>query len=171
VRCHSGSTRDRWHSRHRDHIVCRRAARRIGKERRSADRPPFAHILVDDASNESSRASGPQSPFANIPVVIEGAVDWISEAITHVREGGYGTIEPTVEAVDGWRGHVNDLVNATVLRNGRNSWLLGDNIPGKPHEVLFFFGGAGLYRRECREVIEQGFTGFTFGRAAEPALT
>jgi cyclohexanone monooxygenase len=57
---------------------------------------------------------------------------------------------------------MEDLVNATVLSKGRHSWFLGDNIPGKPHVVLFHFGGAGLYRRECRAAAERGFEGFRF---------
>ena len=34
---------------------------------------------------------GPQSPFANIPVVIDGMVDWIGKAIRHMRENDVST--------------------------------------------------------------------------------
>ena len=56
--------------------------------------------------------------------------------------------------------HMEDLVNATVVTKGPRSWFLGDNIPGKPRVVLFYFGGAGAYRAECNEVVERGFEGF-----------
>jgi cyclohexanone monooxygenase len=62
-------------------------------------------------------------------------------------------------------GAMDDLVNATVLAKGKNSWFLGDNIPGKPHVVLFHFGGAGLYRKECEAAADAGFEGFVFGRS------
>jgi cyclohexanone monooxygenase len=107
---------------------------------------------------------GPQSPFANIPVVIDGIVHWISQAITYLREHGLAAMEPTSMAVEAWRGHVEDLVNATVLPKGKRSWFLGDNVPGKPHVVLFHFGGAGLYRRECQAAADGGFEGFAFAR-------
>ncbi|MDH6291993.1 flavin-containing monooxygenase [Rhodococcus opacus] len=132
---------------------------------------PLTHlgICVEDFPN-MFMLSGPQSPFANIPVVIEGSVEWISHTLTHMGENNLASIEPTAEAVQNWRQHVNELVNATVLSKGKNSWLMGDNIPGKAHEVLFFFGGAGLYRQECQQVIEQGYPGFAFSDQSERAL-
>ncbi|MEA2625749.1 MAG: hypothetical protein QOD06_1794, partial [Candidatus Binatota bacterium] len=42
-------------------------------------------IAVDDFPN-LFMICGPQSPFANIPVVIDGIVDWIGQAIRHLRE-------------------------------------------------------------------------------------
>ncbi|MGH7898171.1 MAG: flavin-containing monooxygenase [Candidatus Binatia bacterium] len=108
---------------------------------------------------------GPQSPFANIPVVIDGIVDWIGQAIRHLRDNRLDTMEPTPEAVEAWRRHVDDLVNATVLPKGKRSWFLGDNIPGKPHVVLFYFGGAGAYRRECQAAVDRGFEGFVTSKA------
>jgi cyclohexanone monooxygenase len=40
------------------------------------------------------------------------------------------------------------------------SWFLGANIPGKPHVVLFYFGGAGAYFDKCRDVADSDFQGF-----------
>jgi cyclohexanone monooxygenase len=102
---------------------------------------------------------GPQSPFANIPVVIDGIVDWIGKALSHMRARGADTMEATPEAVEQWRKHMDELINATVLSKGR-SWFLGDNIPGKPHVTLFHFGGAGVYRQECLAAAAKGFEGF-----------
>jgi cyclohexanone monooxygenase len=104
--------------------------------------------------------SGPQTPFANLPVVIDGIVDWVGRAITHLEENRLTSIEARPEAVEQWRRHMEDLVNATVVTKGPRSWFLGDNIPGKPRVVLFYFGGAGAYRAECDEVVERGFEGF-----------
>ncbi len=103
---------------------------------------------------------GPQSPFANIPVVIDGCVDWIGRAIRHLRENDHATMEPTPEAVTQWGVHMNDLVNVTLMHKAKRSWFMGDNIPGKPHAVLFYFGGAGNYRQECLAAAEKGFEGF-----------
>jgi hypothetical protein len=107
---------------------------------------------------------GPQSPFANIPVVINGIVEWIGAAIQHMRDNGLATMEATPEAVDHWREYMDDIVNATVLANGRHSWFLGDNIPGKPHVVLFYFGGAAAYRMECDAAANHDYEGFALSK-------
>jgi cyclohexanone monooxygenase len=104
--------------------------------------------------------SGPQTPFANLPVVIDGIVDWIGRAISHLQENQLIRMEAEPDAVEHWRQHMEDLVNATVVTNGPRSWFLGGNIPGKPQVVLFYFGGAGAYRKECNEAAEKGFEGF-----------
>jgi cyclohexanone monooxygenase len=107
---------------------------------------------------------GPQTPFANIPVVIDGIVDWIGGALTHLRENSFKTIEPTPDAVEKWTRHMEDLVNATVLPQGKNSWFLGQNIPGKPNVVLFHFGGVGVYREECQDEADRGYRSFTLSK-------
>jgi cation diffusion facilitator CzcD-associated flavoprotein CzcO len=116
-------------------------------------------IAVDDFPN-LFMVCGPQSPFANIPVVINGIVEWIGGAIRHMRDKGLDTMEATPEAVDYWRGYMDDIVNATILSKGRHSWFLGDNIPGKPHVVLFYFGGAAAYRLECEAAADHDYEGF-----------
>jgi hypothetical protein len=98
---------------------------------------------------------------SSAPVVIDGMVDWIGRAIRHLLYNGIAAMEPKPQAVDSWRLHMDELVNATVLPKGERSWFLGDNIPGKPHAVLFHFGGAGVYRKECEAVAERGFEGFS----------
>jgi cyclohexanone monooxygenase len=103
---------------------------------------------------------GPQTPFANLPVVIVGIVDWFGAAIRHLEDNGIASIEATPEAAESWAKHMDDIVNATVLPSGRHSWFLGDNIPGKAHVVLFYFAGAGVYRDECQAALERGFEGF-----------
>jgi cation diffusion facilitator CzcD-associated flavoprotein CzcO len=108
---------------------------------------------------------GPQSPFANIPVVIDNVVRWIGRAIERLRAGGLDRLEATPEAADAWGVHMEELVHRTVLPRGEDvgSWFLGANIPGKPHVVLFYFGGAGAYFDRCREVADRDFEGFVAG--------
>ena len=122
---------------------------------------PRTHLGIGvDGFPNMFMVCGPQSPFANIPVVIDGIAEWIGDAVTHLRDKGLSSIEPVPEAVEHWRTHMDDLVNATVLTKGKGSWFLGKNIPGKTEVVLFYFGGAGAYRGECREVAERGYDSF-----------
>ncbi|MEQ8662926.1 MAG: NAD(P)/FAD-dependent oxidoreductase [Gammaproteobacteria bacterium] len=120
----------------------------------------YLGICVDGFPN-MFMVSGPQSPFANIPVVIDGCVDWIGRALGHLRDNRLRRIEPTPAAVTAWGRHMDELVNLTVLPRAAGSWFMGGNIPGKPRVVLFYFGGAGAYRDECNAAAERGFEGFT----------
>jgi cyclohexanone monooxygenase len=53
------------------------------------------------------------------------------------------------------------------LRRGEkvHSWFLGANIPGKPHVVLFYFGGANNYFDTIHSVAGRGYEGFVGARA------
>ena len=112
--------------------------------------------------------SGPQTPFANIPVVVEGAVDFIGRTIQHQRGTGGKLIEPTQAAVAAWGKQLDELLAATIISKGEaaHTWILGANVPGKARKVLFYFGGAGTCYDVCQKEIADGWPGFTF---AEPA--
>ncbi len=119
----------------------------------------YLGITVDGFPN-LFMVGGPQTPFANIPVIIDGCVDWIGRAIKHLRDSGSAVMEPRSEAVTSWGQHMNELVNMTVLPRSQGSWFMGGNIPGKPRAVLFYFGGAGNYRKECDAEAESGYPEF-----------
>jgi cyclohexanone monooxygenase len=87
-----------------------------------------------------------------------------------MRNNGYAAIDPKPEAVQRWRQRVQDLVDVTVVRQGKNSWLLGQNIPGKPQEILLYTGGLGLYRQDCQNTIENEFTDFELRKQPDPAI-
>ena len=108
---------------------------------------------------------GPQTPFANIPVVIDGVAEWIGDAIQFMRDKGVATMEPTAESVEVWRQTVNAIVDATVLSEGPHSWFLGENIPGKPRASLFYFGGVGVFREACHQAAVGGYDTFVLNPA------
>jgi cation diffusion facilitator CzcD-associated flavoprotein CzcO len=110
--------------------------------------------------------SGPQTPFANAPVVIEGCVEFIGSTIRHQRETGK-LMEPAQPAVAAWDKQLDELLAATVIGKGEaaHTWILGANVPGKARKTLFYFGGAGAYYDLCQQEIADGWPGFT---CAEP---
>ncbi|MFJ6263304.1 flavin-containing monooxygenase [Rhodococcus erythropolis] len=114
---------------------------------------------------------GPQSAYANIPVVIENVVDWISTALTYMRENGHTTMQPTEEATAQWVDKVEQIFRMTLLPGGEsaNTWYLGANTPGKPRRVLFYFGGAAAYFQEIQQVLDDSFTGFEFSQLTAAA--
>jgi cation diffusion facilitator CzcD-associated flavoprotein CzcO/acetyl esterase/lipase len=105
--------------------------------------------------------TGPGSPsvLSNMMVSIEQHVDWITDALEHLRSEGADTIEPTELAQTKWVQHSNDIADLTLLPTA-NSWYMGANVPGKPRVFLPYPGGVGPYREICDEVVERGYLGF-----------
>jgi cation diffusion facilitator CzcD-associated flavoprotein CzcO len=105
--------------------------------------------------------TGPGSPsvLSNMVVSIEQHVDWVCDAIEHLRREGLTAIEPTQEAQDAWVDHVN-LIAAHTLYPKANSWYMGANVPGKPRVFMPYAGGVGEYRKKCDEVAAKGYEGF-----------
>jgi cation diffusion facilitator CzcD-associated flavoprotein CzcO len=112
--------------------------------------------------------TGPGSPsvLSNMMVSIEQHVDWVTGCVAHMRDRGLASVEPTVEAEDGWVERVRELGDASLYPRAK-SWYMGANVPGKPRVLLPYVGGVGTYRRECEDVVERGYAGFAFG--ASPA--
>ena len=117
---------------------------------------------------------GPGFPFGNFPPTTEFAVNWVTDAIEHLRANGHGVMEADPEAMDAWSRKLQEIVDATVLGQGEavNTWFLGANIPGKAHVPLFYLGGIPGYCAELQDSADKGYTGFTFSRAVgtEPVL-
>jgi cyclohexanone monooxygenase len=105
--------------------------------------------------------TGPGSPsvFSNMVVSIEQHVDWIADAIAHMRERGLRTMEPTEEAQDAWVAHVAEIADFTLVSRA-DSWYMGANVPGKPRVFMPYLGGVGPYRRRCEEIAAAGYEGF-----------
>ncbi len=84
--------------------------------------------------------TGPQSPpsvLYNMPLAIEDHVDFVTDAIAHLRQRGLDTIEPTREAEDAWVAHCAALAEATLMPD-TDSWYMGANIPGKPRACMVY---------------------------------
>jgi cation diffusion facilitator CzcD-associated flavoprotein CzcO len=123
-------------------------------------------VAVDGFPN-MFMVTGPQTPFANVPPVVDATVDWIGKAITKIQDGGFDTMEATPESVEAWVQLMQTILDMTLLGAAveLNSWFMGANIPGKAHAPLHYFGGAAGYFDELNNSIAGGFEGFTFERA------
>ena len=111
--------------------------------------------------------TGPGSPsvLANMIVAIEHHVDWIMDCLDHLDRSGASTIEPAVEAVDGWVAEVNEAAEGTMYTAPScNSWYLGSNIEGKSRVFMPYVGGFGRYRRRCQDIVDRGYEGFVISR-------
>jgi cyclohexanone monooxygenase len=112
--------------------------------------------------------TGPGSPsvLANMIMAIEQHVDWVADAMVHLRESGQAAIEANIDAEDAWVDHVNAVADQTLYPLA-NSWYLGANIPGKPRVFMPYVGGLGNYAQKCRDVVANGYEGFTLTGARE----
>ncbi len=108
--------------------------------------------------------TGPGSPSVTYNMVLgnEFHVEWISDAIEHLRREVISTIEATPEAEAEWVAHVNEVGNATLYPKA-NSWYLGANVPGKPRMIMPYLGGFPEYKRRCTQAVARHYEGFQLG--------
>ena len=116
--------------------------------------------------------TGPGSPsvLANMFPSIEQHVDWMVDCISHMRDIGAQTIEPTLPYEDDWVDHVNE-VSKISLRSTCSSWYVGANIPGRPRVFMPYIGGFPIYVNKCNDVMENGYEGFTLDGANDSNAT
>jgi cation diffusion facilitator CzcD-associated flavoprotein CzcO len=119
---------------------------------------------------------GPQSPFVNTPPMVERQVDFIGDAIRYMRGHDIAAIEATSEAVESWNEECHTGLNETLIPKGLDDrpWFLR-RIPGKPLNVLFYFGGFEAYCDNVQASLDNDLAGFTRSspasrrRSASPA--
>lgn len=104
--------------------------------------------------------AGSPSVLVNMVVAIEQHVEWICDCLEYLRSHGLATIEATKAAEDRWVEHVNEAANRTLFPLA-NSWFLGANIPGKPRVFMPYVAKIGVYRRECQDIADKGYEGFS----------
>jgi cyclohexanone monooxygenase len=115
--------------------------------------------------------TGPGSPsvLSNMIVSIEQHVDWIADALSHMRARELEVIEADESAEEKWVAHVNEVAQGTLYPQA-NSWYMGANIPGKPRIFMPYIGGVGVYRQICNEVAANGYEGFVVTAAERAAV-
>ena len=133
---------------------------------------PRTHLgMTVDGFPNFFMVAGPHTPFANIPVVSEYCVGWLSRLLKAMYERGAELVEPTSEAVEGFTQLVETVTDMTVFRRGGvRNWFLGTNIPGKPEATVMWLGGVGSFREVGEAEASDGYPQLTFTTSAEPAL-
>ena len=122
---------------------------------------PRTHVgmTVDEFPNMFMIA-GPQTPFANIPVVSEVCAEWVGDVLREMHRRDANRVEARPEAVDKFTALNEAVIDATVLRDGgKHSWYLGTNIPGKPAKAVMWLGGVGGFRDVVDADTAEGYAG------------
>lgn len=111
---------------------------------------------------------GPQGIGGNFPRCAEGAVEWITETVSHMMSEGYTRIEATEAAENDWVESIAQVAAQTVHIEGE-SWFWGSNIPGKARSFGAYLLPMPVYREKLAQVASAGYEGFERSRSvAEP---
>lgn len=124
------------------------------------DAGPRTHlgIVMDDFPNMFI-ITGPQTPFSNVPPVVDASVEWIAKVIAKADREGADVVEVQPQAVEDWVALMQTMLDATLLGGATElkSWFMGANIEGKTHAPLFYFGGAAAYFDELAKSLSSDF--------------
>ena len=74
--------------------------------------------------------------------------DFICSLFSQVSAQNAQQVEADADAERQYVQLTNEIGNMTLFPKSDN-YYMGDNIPGKPRNVVFFFGGFPLYREQC----------------------
>jgi len=96
------------------------------------------------------------TPFTNGPVFIEFQAGFIHDVIKKMKLENIQTIDARPTAAKAWRDQVLKISEMTLFPRAK-SWYMGANIPEKPVEFLYFFGGIPAYREACEDAITARF--------------
>lgn len=61
----------------------------------------FLGITVEGYPN-MFMISAPQSPFANLPVVLDNTANWVGSTMKYMEDNKYTEMDPTKEATEKW---------------------------------------------------------------------
>ena len=104
---------------------------------------------------------GPLSPsgFSNGPTAAEIQGDWMRDFLVKLRDDGLTRFEAEAEGEREWTASVA-AIGAMTLFPRAKSWYMGDNIPGKPRQLINYPSVVG-YLNIISDVAAYGYRGFT----------
>ncbi|KEF62633.1 uncharacterized protein A1O9_00606 [Exophiala aquamarina CBS 119918] len=103
---------------------------------------------------------GPHGPtlLSNGPTSVEVQGRWIVDAIKQVERQGLKYINPTNEASEKWKKHINELSDISLFPTTKSTYM-GGSKPDKAFEQVNYAGGLAHYGEEIRQTLP-AFVGF-----------
>ena len=101
---------------------------------------------------------GPHAAAGNNPRYNGDQVDFVTDALIHLRDHGHRTIDVTPEAEERWTSMVDR--GAGMSSFGESSYYFGTNIPGKPVKYLLNSGGRPKLFSTIAKVVENDYDSF-----------
>lgn len=102
--------------------------------------------------------AGPHSGGGNNPRVGGNQVDYITDAMTYVRDHGYRAYEVPQAREDEWMTMIDTLAEKSSYLD--SSYFFGGNIPGKPHRLLVNAAGRSKLLELMKAVVDSQYDGF-----------
>jgi len=109
---------------------------------------------------------GPHAAAGNNPRYNGDQVEFVTEALLHLRAIGCDVIEVGTAAEEKWTAMV-DRWATKAPAFGESSYYFGTNIPGKPRKYLLNSAGRPKLLADIAKVRETGYEAFTFSGCAE----
>jgi cation diffusion facilitator CzcD-associated flavoprotein CzcO len=107
--------------------------------------------------------AGPQTPFANQPVIIDLTIGWMIDAVRFVLDQGLEAIEPSEQAVAQWCADVDQMREASPLFkeiDDLHTFIVGTNVEGKPRATYFFHAPIPMFRERLGSAVHNKFEEF-----------
>ncbi len=111
---------------------------------------------------------GPHAAAGNNPRYNGDQVDFITDALVHLRTHGFDAIEADATAEDKWTSMV-DRWATKAPSFGQSSYYFGTNIPGKPRKYLLNSAGRPKLLAEIEKVKESDYMAFRLSRLSHTA--
>lgn len=113
---------------------------------------------------------GPQGPFANGPLIIDNAADWIGRTLSYMKTNHIDRIGAKRDSAEQWCNHCEDIFNTTVVAQSSKqvaAWYVGANVKAKQQKTLFYFGGMPAYIAASDKEIKDGYPGHILTTASK----
>ena len=103
------------------------------------------------------------SATSNFPRGIESSVDWTTDFLKRLFDGGVTRVEASREAEIEWGAHIRDMYDLLLI-NQSPSWMNGYNSNVEGHEKggrhVLYAGGLPRYRKDLEAVQAADYDGF-----------
>jgi cation diffusion facilitator CzcD-associated flavoprotein CzcO len=108
---------------------------------------------------------GPHAAAGNNPRYNGDQVEFITHALTFVRDHGFDIIEVGPEPEEEWTAMVDRGASKSPF--GEASYFFGTNIPGKPRKYLLNSGGRPKLFKEIAKVVANHYQAFRLSRSSD----
>ncbi|KAK5453300.1 hypothetical protein LTS15_006485 [Exophiala xenobiotica] len=130
----------------------------------------FAGVLVSGFPN-MFLICGPHVPFGNMPVVLDIQLNWIGKTLGYMEQKELARVDVSEKAMDEWSVHLVEAFKATLFAESAKeagAWFVGANIPGKPSNVLFYFGGVPTWAAWLNNESDANWASMEFSSSTVP---
>jgi cation diffusion facilitator CzcD-associated flavoprotein CzcO len=155
-----------------DHIDIRGLGGRSLRDEWRDGPSTYLGVLVNGFPN-FFMPTGPQSGSAstNFPRGIESGVNWCTDLLEHLWEGGYVRAEATAQSQQEWSDHVAKMYSYMLMRKAKG-WFTGYNSNVEGHgegtiRYVVYNGGSPKYMARIKEVADNDYVGMNLTRADE----